>query len=518
VSVSNAELLSFALSPIGLTALFVSAAVTLALAFAGLAGLTVMSARAITGGRVSAIEALRVTARRLPSLVGLGALQAVLYGLALAPFAALAGIAYLLLPLRHDINYYLAARPAVFWVGMSVIAVLLAGAAVVFLVLYLRWIFSVPVLLFEGTGPLSALRTSRRLMRGRWRRVAGVLVTWMLVMVAAPFVATGAFDLAAETVLARLGGSLDVVLVGIVVLVAVYVLAMELVTLTGLSVNGLLITHLYHRVGGGFGEQQPEPLIVAADHPGPARRRGSRLAVVGVAVAIVAIAAVLSLAAINRLELDRPVEVTAHRGSSLRAPENTLSAIEAAIDDGADYSEIDVQETADGEVVVLHDEDLMRIAGVDRKIWEVSYAELRDLDAGSWFAPEFAGERVPTLQEAIDVARGRIKLNQRARSVSHRARRANPRGRALHGRCARELTRAGRPADGPQPQPVAADRPHDLRGARGHREARCGLPELERAAHHQRSRGVDPARRQGGPCLDGRPRRPNVCTHRSRRR
>jgi glycerophosphoryl diester phosphodiesterase len=281
----------------------------------------------------------------------------------------------------------------------------------VFLVLYLRWIFSVPVLLFEGTGPLSALRTSRRLMRGRWRRVAGVLVTWMLVMVAAPFVATGAFDLAAETVLARLGGSLDVVLVGIVVLVAVYVLAMELVTLTGLSVNGLLITHLYHRVGGGFGEQQPEPLIVAADHPGPARRRGSRLAVVGVAVAIVAIAAVLSLAAINRLELDRPVEVTAHRGSSLRAPENTLSAIEAAIDDGADYSEIDVQETADGEVVVLHDEDLMRIAGVDRKIWEVSYAELRDLDAGSWFAPEFAGERVPTLQEAIDVARGRIKLN-----------------------------------------------------------------------------------------------------------
>jgi glycerophosphoryl diester phosphodiesterase len=62
-------------------------------------------------------------------------------------------------------------------------------------------------------------------------------------------------------------------------------------------------------------------------------------------------------------------------------------------------------------VVLLHDEDFMRAAGFDRKIWEISYAELQELDAGSWFAPQFAGERVPTLQEAIEVARGRIKLN-----------------------------------------------------------------------------------------------------------
>jgi glycerophosphoryl diester phosphodiesterase len=248
-------------------------------------------------------------------------------------------------------------------------------------------------------------------MRGQWRRVTGVLVSWALVMVVVPFVATGAFDLAARTVLGRLGGSLNAVVVGVVVLVVAYVLVMELVTLTGLSVNSLLITHLYRRVGGELGGPEPEPALVVADGAARARRRRWRLAVVGMGVAIVAAGATLSLAAISRIELDRPVEVTAHRGSSLRAPENTLSAIEAAIEDGADYAEIDVQETADGVVVLLHDEDFMRAAGFDRKIWEISYAELQELDAGSWFAPQFAGERVPTLQEAIEVARGRIKLN-----------------------------------------------------------------------------------------------------------
>ncbi|UCC84099.1 MAG: glycerophosphoryl diester phosphodiesterase membrane domain-containing protein, partial [Gemmatimonadota bacterium] len=411
LSVSNAELLSFWLSPAGLAALFVSAAIALALVFAEQVGLIAMSARTITGGTVSAIEALRITVRKLPSLLGLGALQAVFLGLALAPFAGIAGLAYALLPLRHDINYYLAARPAVFWVGVGIIAMLLAGAALVFLLLYLRWIFSVPAMLFEGASPLSALRRSRRLMRGQWRRVTGVLVPWALLALATPYVATEAFDLAAKTVLGRLGGSLDTVVAGVVVLMAAYVLVMELVTLTGLSVNALLITRLYRLGGGELGELQPEPSLVATGGLGRARRRRSRLAVFGMAVAIMLFAAILTLAAISRIEFGRPVGVTAHRGSSQRAPENTLSAIEAAIEDGADYCEIDVQETADGVVVLLHDEDLMRIAGVDRKIWDINFAELRALDAGSWFAPEFAGERIPTLQEAIEVARGRIKLN-----------------------------------------------------------------------------------------------------------
>jgi glycerophosphoryl diester phosphodiesterase len=115
---------------------------------------------------------------------------------------------------------------------------------------------------------------------------------------------------------------------------------------------------------------------------------------------------------LSRYVTARPlVRVTAHRGHARAAPENTLSAVRKAIESGADYAEIDVQQTVDGVVVLLHDSDLQRVARVPRRIAEIPYAELRTLDVGRWFDAAFAGERVPTLAEVINLSRGRIKLN-----------------------------------------------------------------------------------------------------------
>jgi glycerophosphoryl diester phosphodiesterase len=111
------------------------------------------------------------------------------------------------------------------------------------------------------------------------------------------------------------------------------------------------------------------------------------------------------------MRVERGVSVTAHRGSSRDAPENTLAAIRKAIDQGADYAEIDIHLTADGVPVVVHDEDLQRIAGVPRRPGQLTLAELRRIDVGSKFGPAFAGETIPTLAAAIDEARGRIRLN-----------------------------------------------------------------------------------------------------------
>ena len=72
--------------------------------------------------------------------------------------------------------------------------------------------------------------------------------------------------------------------------------------------------------------------------------------------------------ALEGIRTDDRVEVIAHRGAAAARPENTMAAIERGIEDGADWIEIDVQETADGEVVVFHDSDFMRLAHVDRKI------------------------------------------------------------------------------------------------------------------------------------------------------
>jgi len=118
----------------------------------------------------------------------------------------------------------------------------------------------------------------------------------------------------------------------------------------------------------------------------------------------------------------RRVEITAHRGSSASAPENSLSALRQAIADGADWAEVDVQETADGVLVLLHDTDLKRVARCDASVWELGFAEIRALDAGSWFSPACAGEPIASLAEALDLARGRLGLNLELKDNGHERR------------------------------------------------------------------------------------------------
>ena len=101
----------------------------------------------------------------------------------------------------------------------------------------------------------------------------------------------------------------------------------------------------------------------------------------------------------------------AHRGASGLAPENTLSALELAIEFGADYAEIDVHLTRDEQVVLLHDMSLNRTTNESGKIWNHDWNKVAKLDAGSWFHSKFSSERIPTLREVIDQVRNRLKLN-----------------------------------------------------------------------------------------------------------
>ena len=101
-----------------------------------------------------------------------------------------------------------------------------------------------------------------------------------------------------------------------------------------------------------------------------------------------------------------PVLTIAHRGASAHAPENTLAALRAAVELRCDLAEVDVQRTRDGVLVLVHDADLARTTGRRARVADTSYAELHRLDAGSWFSPAYAGEPVPTLEQALDVLDG----------------------------------------------------------------------------------------------------------------
>ena len=93
--------------------------------------------------------------------------------------------------------------------------------------------------------------------------------------------------------------------------------------------------------------------------------------------------------------------VIGHRGAAARAPENTLAGLRKAKELGADWVEFDVMLSGDGVPVLIHDETLQRTTTGRGRVARHTADEIRSLDAGAWFAPEFAGERVPTLAEAV---------------------------------------------------------------------------------------------------------------------
>jgi glycerophosphoryl diester phosphodiesterase len=97
------------------------------------------------------------------------------------------------------------------------------------------------------------------------------------------------------------------------------------------------------------------------------------------------------------------VEIIAHRGASADAPENTLASIELAWRQHADAVEVDVQFSKDCQIMVIHDAHTRRTAGFRGKIRELTLAELKKLDAGRWKHPRWAGERIPTLDEALAI-------------------------------------------------------------------------------------------------------------------
>lgn len=105
------------------------------------------------------------------------------------------------------------------------------------------------------------------------------------------------------------------------------------------------------------------------------------------------------------------IQITSHRGYSYNYPENTLPAIEYAIESFADYVEIDVRVTKDGVFVLMHDNTLRRTTGVRKAIWDVTYDDIKDLDAGSWMDASFSEVRIPTLIEVFESTKGRVYLN-----------------------------------------------------------------------------------------------------------
>ncbi|MBP9144659.1 MAG: glycerophosphoryl diester phosphodiesterase membrane domain-containing protein [Thermoanaerobaculia bacterium] len=406
---ADIDILLFFLRPLGLLLLVGVAAFSIAIVALELACLMAIGVGATAGVRVDSGQAVRFALGRALPVFEL-AVRVVARSLLLAaPFLLGLGLVYLGLLRDFDINYYLKEKPPAFLAAVGLVLALVIGLAAVLVPRLVSWSLALPLVLFEDVPPRRALAESARRTDGERRRISRTLILWgvaaLLLASVLPAAIFGLGRLVAPFGMGNVGWVLGFMLL----LTALWVVINLLISWGNTSAFALLVVQIYRRLGGRDSAMrarlaEAEPLTA-----GGAPRLSFALAM-GAVVLLALIAGGIGVYLLRGVRGQGEVVVIAHRGAAASAPENTLASVQRAIDEGADFVEIDVQETADGEIAVLHDSDLMRVAGVDLKIWDATVERLAGIDIGSWFAPEFHGERVPLLRDVLSRARGSAKV------------------------------------------------------------------------------------------------------------
>jgi glycerophosphoryl diester phosphodiesterase len=409
--IADAEILRyFVTTKPGVLSLFVGGSVLLAITALEIACLAAIGLSSARGLRLDPGGALAFGASRVANVLALTGHMVLRLLAGLVPFLLLGAAVYRALLAEHDINYYLAERPPEFWIAAVLAGGLVAGLATLLVWTIARWIFALPLVLFEGVLPRHALRVSARRSSGRRWGVLAALAAWTAFASVLAFAARWLPEHVGRAIAPHVSGSLATLILFITVLALFCGLVALVAAVASASLLALILVRLYLALG-----EPCEPRIVET-------RDGRRLPrPVRIAAAVVAALSLVGVVLLGVVVARRnqPVLVIAHRGASAVAPENTLAAFRLAVEQGADFVELDVQESADGEVLVIHDADLMKVGGSPLKVWETAAATLRSIDVGSHKGARYAGERVPTLAEALTVLKGRSKVIIELKSYGH---------------------------------------------------------------------------------------------------
>ncbi|XKH61441.1 glycerophosphoryl diester phosphodiesterase membrane domain-containing protein [Halomonas sediminis] len=393
------ELILLLFSPAGVLVILVALGLSFTVLYLQQAGMIQVAARPRDNHFRLAFEALWLSLRRLPALAGLVVMQVGSHLLLAVPF--MLGIAWLYGAWLGDLEPYYVQRirPAALWYFLATALPLIGLWLWLACWLYLRWILALPLVTLENLSPQAALKRSVWLTRG-WQRSIGVAVFAVLALVILlPLLTTLLFDRFFTPLLWLLPERNAVLIPAMLVYLTGYLLITLAITFIGIAANALLSASLYLQLAHQKARPTPPP---ADAHPG-------RLAwMVELGVLLFAVSQAWLI--INSFDIRDEVANIAHRGSSMVAPENTLAAVEQAIEDNATHVEIDVRLTADNEVVLHHDRSLQRLVGDPRNLSDLSLEQLSIFDMGSWFGDAFVGERIATLSEALATVRGRSAL------------------------------------------------------------------------------------------------------------
>ncbi|WP_377191311.1 glycerophosphodiester phosphodiesterase family protein [Ruegeria meonggei] len=343
-------------------------------------------------------SAIGLILSRLPALFGFAVRFVLRVLLLILPFAAVAALIAWWCLTEYDINYYLTFHPPSFWIAVVLIGAIGLAMAWVLIRRLSAWALSLHLVLFETVHPAHAFGISTSRMEGKRGRLKIELALWLGVrFVIAALIAWVAGLLFAMVPLQG-ASHLRLALTYSLLVAAVWSLAGLVLAATALGALAVVLD-------GFFEIRTEEP-----PHPEPRSLRIPVFAVVSAAAVAVLVGLWFGQTLLERVQAPDRAEVIGHRGAAALRPENTMASVLKAIEDGADWVEIDVQETADDVVIVAHDSDFMKLAGVNLKVWDATMEDVAGIDIGSWYGPEYGDERTPTLRDVLAAAKGKAKV------------------------------------------------------------------------------------------------------------
>jgi len=403
-ALADQDIIWFLLSPTGMAALIFLAGLFITILAVEQASLMTLAANSAQGLNISTMAALRYTAIRAPGIFTF-ALRLVLRILLIAlPFlAASSAIAWFLLT-DYDINYYISRQPTEFWFASIIIGLLLLAMVAMLVKKLLAWSLALPMVLFADITPANSFAESERLTSGHKRELIKIIAIWALLALILGAVISGVIIQLGSWLIPNFYDSIGwlVPVLGAIVMLLMVGNFVATVFTSG-SFAYVLVT--FYGQYDSIGEYRTLATMADERLTHVWKPSAVKLALV---LAVATVGAVLvGNRLVDGIQISDAVTVIAHRGAAGKAPENTLASIRQAIADDTDWVEIDVQETADGEVVVIHDSDFMKLAGVNLKVWDGTLEQIREIDIGSWFDPRFSSARVPTLAEVLAEAKGK---------------------------------------------------------------------------------------------------------------
>jgi glycerophosphoryl diester phosphodiesterase len=311
----------------------------------------------------------------------------------------------------------------------ALLSVIFLALVVSLAILVIRWLFVFNIFVLKDSSFKDARRQSAKRIKGRFFHTLWRFFLWNLFLVAISLLVALVFlvvcVIPAALIIEHIQGMSDpsfwfTLLISVVSII--FLLGSSILDAVVTPLNFAFISKLYDAYSRADNAVQEDiPLVNNNMSLAPKKKHlviaACILLVISIGVKSAQIILAFDVDTANIL-LSGP-QVTGHRGNSTEAPENTRAALEAAIANNADYVEIDIAETKDGVLVVSHDNNIKRISGQDIDIWNSNYDDLKDIDIGSWFSPEFSGERLMTLDEAIETCRGKVKMNIELKPTSH---------------------------------------------------------------------------------------------------